>query len=591
MAPTAVYALAEKDGDDDLKAANVETFLQRLCQDDIKNMPISLTGIVGRFREGKSTLYNIMHRCLVQMEQNPDSFPDVNDYLFEAAVPNANLFKMSPNSHGCTQGIWITNDPYIIRSSDGTMIAVFLLDTQGLCDNESKDSLDSALFLLTSMICSCTIYNIMRVMGSDSLKTLAVFSKLASKIRNSFYTGKERVFQDLVILTRDAMLGDVQPGWKDGDMQLQQNLQKQKQKNVDTIKQVTKAFRTLRGFLMPKLAADPDEQSFTITPQSVFPEFQKHIALFLQEVLGSKLAPFQRRGDTYTCQEFAGFFKSITELFESDSIPRAENMLETMIRVEFEAGMETALAEYRAEIYKIMETSPTNDALYTHHSASKSQAKLKQSQAPIYINERARANLYLQKLDDAIEKEFELLVAQNNARLKAQDDYQKSLQTKEAELSAMEAEAVADRQRHENTIQDMEHKFQSLSEQRETERQAMRTEIAKEQAEFERRQSQMDRERLEAQHCVDKLRQEIEMKRSCSRGSWWDHIPGVLNLIDSLASKGIKYHKNYTKIQARSASQLSSSASVPTPVYTSTSVPSLKDCGPVESSKISSDKC
>ncbi|XP_055343091.1 uncharacterized protein LOC129591457 [Paramacrobiotus metropolitanus] len=82
--------------------------------------------------------------------------PDPTEYAFETAG-SRDKFVTSKETDGCTQGIWITRNPYIIQDNNGRKFAVFLLDTQGLFDFENSTALDSALFLLTSMFSSFTV--------------------------------------------------------------------------------------------------------------------------------------------------------------------------------------------------------------------------------------------------------------------------------------------------------------------------------------------------------------------------------------------------------------------------------------------------
>ena len=61
--------------------------------------------------------------------------------------------------------------------ANGEKLAVLVVDTQGLFDNESSMLLTSCVFGLSTLMSSHQIYNVKERISEDHLQTLALFSE------------------------------------------------------------------------------------------------------------------------------------------------------------------------------------------------------------------------------------------------------------------------------------------------------------------------------------------------------------------------------------------------------------------------------
>lgn len=78
-----------------------------------------------------------------------------------------------------TTGIWMWSEPFIRSTSatNGEKIAILLMDTQGMFDNETTMTLTAQIFGLSTLVSSFQVYNVCRQIQEDNLQHLALFSE------------------------------------------------------------------------------------------------------------------------------------------------------------------------------------------------------------------------------------------------------------------------------------------------------------------------------------------------------------------------------------------------------------------------------
>ena len=69
------------------------------------------------------------------------------------------------------------SEPFIRLGANGTKLAVYVVDTQGLFDNETTQSLTASIFGLSTLLSSHSIYNVSGRIGEDALQHLALFAE------------------------------------------------------------------------------------------------------------------------------------------------------------------------------------------------------------------------------------------------------------------------------------------------------------------------------------------------------------------------------------------------------------------------------
>lgn len=102
-----------------------------------------------------------------------------------------------------TTGIIIWNDVFLYKEKKTKQdIAIIVIDTQGLFDNETTPRDNSRIFALGTLMSSIQVLNLSQKIPEDQLQYLQFateYASFASKDRQK----NSKAFQDLVFLIRD----------------------------------------------------------------------------------------------------------------------------------------------------------------------------------------------------------------------------------------------------------------------------------------------------------------------------------------------------------------------------------------------------
>jgi atlastin len=150
-----------------------------------EGMHVSVVSVVGAFRTGKSFLLTLFLRYLRCSNKDDKSLSwlfqegEVTEGNNNNSNDNANAsFAWRGGSDRMTTGIWMWSEPFIRYSqSEGKDVAILLMDTQGMFDNESTMQLTAQIFGISTLVSSYQIYNVQNTLGEDKLQHLALFSE------------------------------------------------------------------------------------------------------------------------------------------------------------------------------------------------------------------------------------------------------------------------------------------------------------------------------------------------------------------------------------------------------------------------------
>ncbi|XP_013405776.1 guanylate-binding protein 2-like [Lingula anatina] len=108
------------------------------------NVPVSVIGITGKYRTGKSYLMNLL-------------FGESNGFALGSTIQSK------------TKGIWLWYRPHPLDANQGLV----LLDTEGLSDPKKGDEKhDNQIFALAVLLSSCLVYNSMGTISDDAIRSL-----------------------------------------------------------------------------------------------------------------------------------------------------------------------------------------------------------------------------------------------------------------------------------------------------------------------------------------------------------------------------------------------------------------------------------
>lgn len=178
-----------------LRSSSLEEILAKVPKD----MLVSVVSVVGAFRTGKSFLLTLFLRYLRQQSSHKHAEAragmDVDEWLYaegdKIAEGNNNnrgdgsaegsldqAFAWRGGQDRMTTGIWMWSEPFIHYSSLASKeVAILLMDTQGMFDNETTMNLTAQIFGISTLVSSFQIYNVQNSIGEDKLMHLALFSE------------------------------------------------------------------------------------------------------------------------------------------------------------------------------------------------------------------------------------------------------------------------------------------------------------------------------------------------------------------------------------------------------------------------------
>ncbi|CAM9758698.1 unnamed protein product, partial [Laminaria digitata] len=159
--------------EDDYSFTLCDDNLDRVLSKVPDGMEVSVVSVVGAFRTGKSFLLSFFLRFL-----NSGSDDDKSAAWMTADGPslregNCNLgaswgevegeeeggeesalrsFAWRGGVEPMTTGIWVWSEPFVRRTEGGKEVAVLLVDTQGMFDNETSMGLTACIFAVSTLV-------------------------------------------------------------------------------------------------------------------------------------------------------------------------------------------------------------------------------------------------------------------------------------------------------------------------------------------------------------------------------------------------------------------------------------------------------
>jgi atlastin len=199
-----------------LRQENLDAIINKIPPD----MKVAVVAVVGAFRTGKSFLLNLFLRYLRSTQDGDLSQAwMVAEELLEgnmneggwSVVDSDNVrkemsFAWRGGQQRQTTGIWMWSEPFIRATSatNDEKVAILLMDTQGMFDNETTMTLTAQIFGLSTLVSSFQIYNVDKRIQEDNLQHLALFSeygRMALLPEGEFSDAKEALEGKLASMT------------------------------------------------------------------------------------------------------------------------------------------------------------------------------------------------------------------------------------------------------------------------------------------------------------------------------------------------------------------------------------------------------
>lgn len=338
------------------------TFHKEKLESIMKHIPsdtkVAVVSVVGAFRTGKSFLLSFFLRYLHHLtnKAKADGGQTKGRWFEEVESLGNDGFHWRAGSDRNTTGIWIWSHPHMLPDQN---LAVLLVDTQGMFDNETTMGLTASIFGLSTLLSSYEVYNVDKMIGEDALQQLSLFTEYArAAMANSQEKEGEKPFQQIEFLVRDWQHfeeeEDCEEMAREMDRVLEKVMATREAKDLqETREQITMCFEkiTCYGLVHP---------GFPVTKKSYAGEINKIEPLFLELLdkycprVFDNLAPKKIHGRELTGEELASFIESYAELFSSGaSFPEASTMLEATAGANNTNATNLAIKAYKERMDKV----------------------------------------------------------------------------------------------------------------------------------------------------------------------------------------------------------------------------------------------
>ncbi|CAO1438850.1 unnamed protein product [Diamesa serratosioi] len=339
-----------------------KTELDKMFLDpEVKNRKIVIVSIIGAFRKGKSFFLDY---CLRYMYANYKSIANPSNELNNPTEwmgpPEEPLqgFSWKSGVNRDTTGIIIWSDIFLHTNEFGEKLAIVLMDTQGLFDNETSPADNSRIFALGTLLSSVQILNLFSIIQEDQLQYLQFateFARFAAKDSNDV---NSKPFQNLLFLIRDWNNPDeFEFGMEGGENYLKKvlKIENNQKSELKTVRQfINASFEQINCCLMPHPGkAVARSSKYDGRWSKMDEEFKEELVLLIPKLLAPENLVLKKiNSKDLNGFEMKEYIESYFTLFQSDTLPQAQSIYESTIDKQMNILIEKCMETYKLNIYK-----------------------------------------------------------------------------------------------------------------------------------------------------------------------------------------------------------------------------------------------
>lgn len=292
----------------------------------------------------------------------------------------------------------------------GDKIAIIVMDTQGLFDNETSPAGNSRIFALGTLISSIQILNLVQIIQEDQLQYLQFATEFAKFAAEDSRGTAGKPFQNLLFLIRDWSNPDeFEFGTEGGDAYLKGVL-KIKSEQTDELKSVRQyisaSFEELNCCLLPYPGKHvARKKDFDGRWKLMDEEFKEELQIIIEKLLApEKLILKKINSKDLRGFEVKEYIESYFKLFQSEKLPEAQSIYESTIDKQMGILIEKCMGAYKANVVKNQDLLQESN-INVFHEMSKSKTLL------LFKDEKKMGNAehekkYKAKLEAEMEKTF-----------------------------------------------------------------------------------------------------------------------------------------------------------------------------------------
>jgi len=327
---------------------------------------VSVVSVVGAFRTGKSFLLSWFLRYLHHLTINQDGTEDNNEPWYSKLDSlGTDAFRWSGGSDRHTTGIWMWSQPHFITKADtGESIAVLLVDSQGMFDNETTMSLTASIFGLSTLLSSYQIYNVEKRIQEDNLQQLALFSEYARLAleADQVHSPAEHAkpFQKIEFLVRDWQNFEDEENFQEMEQEMNDYFAKviadrDARDLQETREQITNCFDSASCYAFVHPGKHVTKKSYGGQVNQIDETFLSLLDRYCKRVFSPEnLQPKTIQGHEVTAIELGSYIKAYAEMFASGaSFPEASTMLEATASANNSNAVNMAINMYKDTMNRI----------------------------------------------------------------------------------------------------------------------------------------------------------------------------------------------------------------------------------------------
>nr|XP_022335990.1 uncharacterized protein LOC111132471 [Crassostrea virginica] len=237
---------------------NEENLKSIMLHPEVKDKPVVIVSVAGEFRTGKSFLLNIFLKYLECGRKESDWLTgDIEGFEWrrghKRVTRGVHLWRRGHKR--VTRGVHLWSEPFVMSGALGDRVAVLLMDTPGLFDNDMTATDSAKVFVFSSLISSVQILNIKEHLQANDMQALETFTQYSSLVEHISEHSDSKQRTPLVFLIRDWADKEAYRYGKEGgtayvkktlsDMESSQKEIKKLHENINS------RFPNFYGFLLP----------------------------------------------------------------------------------------------------------------------------------------------------------------------------------------------------------------------------------------------------------------------------------------------------------------------------------------------------
>lgn len=325
---------------------------------------VAVVSVVGAFRTGKSFLLSWFLRYLHHMAKTEPSLEDEGKPWYETFDSLGNdAFHWSGGSDRNTTGIWMWSQPHFINRGSES-VAVLLVDSQGMFDNETTMSLTASIFGLSTLLSSYQIYNVEKRIQEDNLQQLALFSEYARLALEADQVHEQthniKPFQKIEFVVRDWQNFEDEDDFEQMDREMKEYFDKviadRDAKDLqETREQINSCFESASCYALVHPGKYVTKKSYSGEVKQIDETFVKLLDRYCKRVFSAEnLEPKSIQGHEVTAAELGSYIKAYAKMFASGaSFPEASTMLEATSSANNTNAVNMAIHQYKETMNRI----------------------------------------------------------------------------------------------------------------------------------------------------------------------------------------------------------------------------------------------